>query len=190
MNWPLKNEFSDNVVDFNRQPEKERKQIIKQLFNSYRSDLLAFLRMRMGTAHELEDVLQEVFIRVAKIDNLTVKLSLERSDNLSYLFSIANNLVVDLERHKLVKRNYAKQFLEEQPNYSNELTPEKIALNEQRLKAVETVIMSLKPNWRQAFVLNRFKHLSYSQIAQEMGVSVKQVEKYMKQALLRIRAIN
>ncbi|WIO73981.1 RNA polymerase sigma factor [Porticoccaceae bacterium LTM1] len=189
MTIALKKKPPNNVVDLEGRRQETREQVLERLFREHASDVRAFLRMRMGADDELEDVLQEVFIRVANMDNLREKLAPGREDNRSYLFTVANNLTVDLERYKSVRRNYAERLALEQHGKANEATPEIIALNKQELARVKDVIMELKPNWRQAFVLSRFKYLSYPQIASEMGVSVKQVEKYMKQALMRIRDV-
>ena len=49
-------------------------------------------------------------------------------------------------------------------------------------------IDELKPRWRQAFVLNRFNHMSYHDVAKTMNVSTKTVEKYIGKALLHLRS--
>ena len=184
---PLAKQRSDNIVDLSGRRRETTPEVLERLFNEYRADLRAFLTMRMGGSNDVEDIIQEVFIRLAKLDDLPERLPPGRKDNCSYLFSVANNLAVDLERHRQVRRQYAERQEQVQDSETLEVTPESIALTGQQLDQVKAVLMTLRPNWRQAFVLNRFRYLSYPQIAVEMNVSVKQVEKYMKNALLRIR---
>ncbi|MCV6627270.1 MAG: sigma-70 family RNA polymerase sigma factor, partial [Cellvibrionaceae bacterium] len=133
----------------------------------------------MGSSHELEDVVQDVFAKLAKEENLIARLPADRSKWRSYLVAMANNLVVDMARYKQVRRKYLDKERHQitEADRVEEASPERIALSRQELERVKAVILELRPRWRQAFILNRFKHQSYPQIAQQMGVSVKQIEK-------------
>jgi len=52
---------------------------------------------------------------------------------------------------------------------------------------MDTAISRLSPQCREAFTLSRQEHLSYKEIAQRMGISVKTVEKHMSKALGLLR---
>ena len=172
---------------FNRSETSQ--QALDRLFSEHGAALRSFLRVRMGAEDDLEDVVQEVFIRLAKIAGLAQRLPADGDNNRSFIFAIANNLVVDLERHKQVRHKYAErqqaQAREEDERF--DITPESIALASEELERIKQVIMELEPNWRDAFILNRFQYKSYREIAAEMNVTIKQVENYMKNALLRLR---
>ena len=49
-------------------------------------------------------------------------------------------------------------------------------------------IENLPEKVRRAFIMNRFQEMSYREIADELGVSVSSVEKYMITALKTLRA--
>lgn len=143
----------------------------------------------MDTNADIDDVVQEVFIRLARMDDLPKRLSRQSESNRSFIIAVANNLVLDLEKSRRVRHRYAEN-LQAQSGEDNLLqngTPETIAEARQELEYLRDVIINLNPNWRRAFILNRFKHLSYREIAAVMGVSVKQIDKFMKNALIHIR---
>lgn len=58
---------------------------------------------------------------------------------------------------------------------------------EELSKKIEEAIENLPDSYKQAFVMNRFKNMTYKQIAEETGVSVKTVDYRMQQALKILR---
>ncbi len=179
-----------NVVDLSGRPRETREQVLERLFNEHRDALCAFLWVRLGVDQEVDDIVQDVFARLADLDDLPERLPPGNHSNRAFIFTIANNHVLNLEKHRQVRRRYVEQQTSAHNAGSDglvEVSPEVVALAEQELERVKQVILKLRPNWRDAFILNRFKHWSYRDIAVVMGVSVKQVEKYMKHALVHVR---
>ena len=66
-------------------------------------------------------------------------------------------------------------------------TPERIVAAQLELEAMRAVIKNMRPNLRVAFVLQRFGNMSYADIASHMGVTERQVHRYMVRAIRRIR---
>ena len=151
--------------------------------------MLAFLRVRMDSNADMDDIVQDVFIRLARMEDLQERLSPGNDSNRSFLMTVANNLVLDLEKSRKVRYRYRQKEQAQAADGDNLQvgTPETISESRQELERIRDAIMDMRPNWRKAFVLNRFKYKSYREISIEMGVSVKQVEKYMKNALIQIR---
>ena len=179
-----------DVVELADHRSESKRQLLEHLFSEHGAALRGFLHGVMGSSQELDDVVQDVFARLAREDDLVARLPSDRNKWRSYLVAMANNLVVDMARYQQVRRKYLhKERCQLTDTDRVEMaSPEAIALNRQELERVKDVILGLRPRWRQAFILSRFKHQSYPQIAEQMGVSVKQIEKYMKQALIRVRA--
>ena len=177
------------VVNLRGRPQETRRQVLERLFREHGSALRAFLTVRMGGSADLEDVVQEVFVRLSRMDNLQERLPAGNDSNRSFIFAVANNLVLDLERSRQVRRRYveAEQVHAGEDDAVYDATPESVALAGQELEQIKELIMNLKPAWRTAFVLSRFRHKSYREVAAEMGVSVKQVEWFMKCALARLQ---
>lgn len=179
------------VVDLDARRPEGRQRILERLFLRYGPDLRAFLVGAMGIdeSRDLDDVVQEVFVRLAKIEDLPIRLLPESEKSpISYLITIAHNVAIDRERKRLVRDRYRQNDgLGQQEAELDEDSPEAIVLAGQELERVKKVIFGMKPKWRKAFILNRFKHRTYAQVAEEMDISVKQVEKYISQALYLIR---
>lgn len=183
--------LKDNVVRLTDRRRETREQVLERLFNEHGSALRGFLRVRLDVGSDVEDIVQEVFIKLAKLDGLQDRLQPGRMQNRSFLFAITSNLVVDLERKKRVRRRYAEEqqarAKEELP--VNNASPEAITLAKKELEQVKSVLLEMRPCWREAFILNRFRHRSYREVAVDMDISVKTVEKYIKKALIQIRAV-
>ncbi len=177
----------NNIVDFAHRYRETREQALERLYNEYGEALRAFVLGRTGGDQETEDVVQEVFARLASLEELHEKLPAGRYDNRAYLFTIANNLLVDRERRRIAQSRYDTEQLSKDSHNILEISPESILSAKRELDLMKRVILEMRPTWRQAFVLHRFKYLGYREIAEHMGVSLKQVENFMAQALVRIR---
>ena len=179
----------NNVVDIHRRQAETRNQVLERLFKEHNSALRGFLNMRLGVTEELDDVVQEVFARLAKLPDLQERLPVGGSNNRSFLFAVANNYVMDMERRKVHQRRYAesRQVRNHESDNLYLATPESIALAAEDIARLREVIVKLKPAWRDAFVLVRIKCMSYREAAREMGVTVKKIEAYIKGAMIQIR---
>lgn len=177
------------VIDINSQQFESNDQVLERLFSEHIGALRGFLRMRLGVGEELDDVVQEVFARLARLDNLSERLPVGGESNRSYLFAVANNLVVDMERRKIHQRRYVEK---QQGNYLEELergsaNPESIVLAHDDIEKLRQVVFNMKSTWRDAFILTRIKCLSYKEAADQMGVTIKQIEGFLTRAFKHIR---
>lgn len=177
----------NNVIDLTRRKHSNRQQLIERLFNEHGDALCLFFRGRLVPADEIEDMVQELFSRLIGVSGLESKMSASTGSNRAFLLTMANNMLVDIQRRQAVRRDYHMQQQNVEANKVNEITPEVIVAAHRDLDAVKSVIMGLRPTWRKAFVLNRFKMMSYREIAEHMDVTVKQVESYIAQAMSRLR---
>ncbi len=177
----------DNIVDLMKRQRQTRAEFLQELFEEHVVALRHFIRGHMASEADREDIVQEVFARLMSLDDLEAKMSVRSGSNRAFILSMANSIIVDQERHKRVCRNYnANQKLSEADRVY-EISPEHSAVASRDLEIIKSVILEMRPRWRKAFILNRFKHMSYRQVADAMGVSQKQVEHYLANAMGRIR---
>ncbi len=182
------NDRKSNVVSFDTRRPEPRERALERLFNEHRSALHAFLRMRMGPGEDFEDLIQEVFVRLASMDDLCNRLPSAEKRNRAFIFTVANNLLVDLKRHQAVRDKYREEQAQAQKNHEwTDGSAETEVLAAEKIAQLKGVIMELPEKSRDAFVLTRFMHKSYKQVAQDMGVSVRQVRRYVTRALVEIR---
>lgn len=185
----------DTVVDIQQRRTSEpkpdtisgHKEVLEYLFNAHGSALRAYLLGRMGTSSDVDDVQQEVFVRLARMDGLKERLMDGHKGGRSFIYTTANNLIVDLERRKAVRRRYLETEGAQIKEQQYEIAPDVVVEKAQELERVEDAILCLPQSQRKAFVLSRFKHLSYQEIGKIMGVSERSVEKYISQALVKLR---
>lgn len=175
------------IIEISSRQEKVRAQVLEQLFHEHREALCTYIRRRARYIEEPEDIAQEVFLRIARRPDLVEKIRSGLVKNRAYIFSMANNLLADLERRRALQRDYDARELLTAEQFGSEPSPERTVVADRELEVMKRVIMRLKPNWRRVFVMSRFQYMSYREIAEKMGVSLKQVEGYMAQALVRIR---
>lgn len=62
-------------------------------------------------------------------------------------------------------------------------SPEEQAIIQQTLLDVDRMLQGLPPKVREAFVLAQFEELSYPEIAQRLGVSLRTVSNYLTRAM-------
>lgn len=175
------------IIDISSRQEKVRSEVLEQLFREHKAALCTYIQRRARYIEEPDDIAQEVFLRIAKRPDLVEQIRSGRVKNRAYIFSMANNLLSDLERRRVLQRDYSSNEYSFAAEDCVEVSPERVAAAHQELETMKWVIMRLKPKWRRVFVMSRFHYMSYREIAEKMGVTVKQVEGYMAQALVRIR---
>lgn len=174
------------VISLNRRRSDEVEPVLEQLYRDHEEAIRSFLIGRIRDHSELDDIVQEVFVRVARSKELSTRQQFTKRQNRAYLFTAANNLIVDMERRKSVRRNYLSAN-EEERNSVYELSPDVVVEARQELSAIKKAVKQLKPTWRKAFVMARFQNVSYQEISEEMGVSIRQIEKYIANSIKALR---
>ncbi|MDM3870697.1 sigma-70 family RNA polymerase sigma factor [Porticoccus sp. W117] len=172
------------VIDLNQRKDSRRRSLEK-LFQEDGRILRGYLFKRLRNEAEVEDVAQEVFAKLARMPDLDQRIS--QGKNRNFLITIANNLVVDMERKRATRRSYQDEQRNQSGYLVYELSPEVEVVANEELSLLKTAIMKLKPTWRRAFTMSRFHNMTYREISEEMGVGVKQVEKYITNALMELR---
>ena len=96
----------DNVVDLASRDRPGRRRLVEQLFDEHAAALRLFLKGRLIPDDEIEDLVQELFSRLMGVDGLEAKMSASTGSNRSYLLTMANNMIVDLQRKSAVRKAY------------------------------------------------------------------------------------
>lgn len=161
--------------------------LLESTFQEHAASLRAFLRARLVLEEDREDIMQEVFLKLSRQPELAEKLSSRTGNTLSYLISIATNLIIDRKRREEVRRFGLHESYEDEDLFSEQPTPESAAMSQQQLESMVAVLRKMKPKWREALILNRFEHMSYPEVARCMGVSTTSVERYISGALKLLR---
>ena len=155
--------------------------IFKEVFLQFAPDIRNFMYAKCGDTARAEDLTQEAFVRLWKN---CAKVLKEKSR--SFLFTVANNLFLDAVRHdKIVlthRQNIHAGNSQEDPQYLLEV--------EEFKEKLEQTLAEMPEASRVAFMLNRFDGLTYQEIADQLGISKKAVEKRMSKALIEMRKLD
>jgi RNA polymerase sigma-70 factor (ECF subfamily) len=148
--------------------------------DEWHGDLVNFLARRTRTAADAQDLAQEVYMRLLRVE----RLDLIRKPR-SYLLRIAANLVCEWR----LKAPQAR------PHDSSSLAilaaaddPEADAIQERRARYFAAELERLTPAMRAALVLQVRDGLSYEEIAVQMNATRRMVKRYLLEAYARLRA--
>jgi len=156
-----------------------KKEEFKVLFDTYFEDVRRYVFYRSGNDEIATDIAQDTFMRIWE-KQMTIDPKLVKG----LLFKIAGDLFVTHYRKEKVAFNFFNTF---QPN-SKSTNPED-ELNYQELQqAYDAALKSMPEKQRTVFLMNRIDELKYKEIADQLGLSVKAIEKRMSQALDHLKA--
>lgn len=103
-----------------------------------------------------------------------------------YLYKIITNNCLDIIKHQKVTQNYQRKVLEKKtPNSS--LSDFSTFEFKQLENNINKAIAELPEQMRKIFMLSRYEGLKYSEIANQLNISVKTVETQMSRALIKLR---
>jgi RNA polymerase sigma-70 factor (ECF subfamily) len=147
--------------------------------------LVRYLATNGWSYDDARDLAQEAMLRVHKFQQS------QTLDNArAFLFKTANNLAIDQIRRTHLHDKYLRSEMpadQEEDNYQFAPSPERTAAAKQELDNIYAVVDKMPTKVKRAFLLNRDRDLSYTEIAKEMGVSNSMVEKYITEALKVLR---
>ncbi len=133
------------------------------------------LRYRYGGTTDVEDIVQESFLRLARYAPERRRLYPQ-----ALLLRIAGNLARDRHRQALA-RGHGRHVPIDSPSFADSLlaTP----ADQHAQIAIKQAIMNLAPPLRDVFMLARFTPMTHAEIAARLGISTKTVEWRMSKAM-------
>lgn len=155
--------------------------IFQSIFMDQSERLRNFLYYKSGSLQQAEDLTQDAF---SKLWENCAKVTLEKSK--SFLFTVANNLFLNQVEHQKVVLKFEKKG----HTQKSDLTPQFLLEEKEFQQKLETAIGNLPEGQRIVFLMNRIDKKKYREIAEELKISVKAVEKRMHKALSELRKIS
>ncbi|MBJ6367781.1 RNA polymerase sigma factor [Snuella sedimenti] len=160
--------------------KKGNEKAYKHLYNAYYKRLLVYCLGLTNNLPMAEDIVQNTYIKIwTNKDRITITTSLK-----SYLFrSVYNNFIS--EYNKKQKETAAIEQMKFQ--ILNNLIELNDDVLQNKLRALEHAIDELPKKCKSAFILHKKQGYSYKEIAMQMNISERTVEKHISRAISRIK---
>lgn len=151
--------------------------LVVKLYRDHKEDIVAYIRRRISCRETARDLTQEGYLRLLR------KRQLSSLDHLrAYLYRVAERLVFDHLR-QAHGSSWAREALSEDLPCPRP-APDRVAEVRERCEILLDVLMSLPATRRDVLLLRKLDALSYSEIANRLGISEKTVQRHLVQALL------
>lgn len=174
--------------------ELAMQEIKQNTFLKEKDKLLGFIRNRVSSSEEAEDILQDVFYQfVAGFETIE---SLDRVT--SWLYSVARNKIIDRYRRDAARpkktdfelvtgrEDDAPLTLQDiLPDLDN--SPESTLLREAIWDEITDALDELPADQREIFIQNEIEERSFREIAEETGVSINTLLSRKRYAILALR---
>ncbi len=158
----------------------QSKEEYKKVFEEFYNPLCNFAHKIIGRADLAEDIVQEVFVQMwQKREQIKLTGSIK-----NYLFQSTRNKAIEIIRRKKLESDYvnAEKNLKEE-SYEIEEEANNFVLKEKLRRSIR----QLPPKCQEIFVLSKLNGLTYSEIAEELNLSVKTVENQVGRGLKLLR---
>lgn len=152
---------------------------IHSLYSQHNNWLIGWLAKTLGCPHNAADLAQDTFVRVmTRCDPSTV------NEHRPWLLTIAKRLLIDKSRRKKLEYAYLEQLKLSSQMADTVPSSEQLLVAVQTLELIAQVLDKLADKPKQAFLLRHIHCLTQAEIAEQMGVSVTMVRKYLVQGLM------
>lgn len=170
-----------NLEKLLRELSKDQEPPLEELFNYYYPRLYAFSRSFLKLEHGIDDILQEVFIRIWQNRK---KIKDPTSFN-SYIFTITRNLLLNELRSRLNHKNLVEEI--RKLSIAQEYTSsEEFDYKDFKIR-VDQIISELPERQKEVFILSRTEGLSHKEIASKLKITPKTVEYHISLAIRSIK---
>ena len=154
---------------------------LNQIFR-HRAALYRYLRRFTCGAEDIEDLVQETYVRVYALPDFQ---SIDSPRAL--LFRIAHNMAVERARRQKSQATDSVADLERLTVYSSDAPADEQIDARRRFESFCAAVDRLPPLCRRVFVLRKVYRLSHDEIAEVLGVSHSTIEKHVAKGLIRCR---
>ncbi len=152
-----------------------------EVHETIRPVLVAFFRRRVSDAHEIEDLVQDVFLRLVRRGDLA------HDDNVvGYAFRTAQSVLLDRGRYRRSRQSDRHVAFDPDLHGGVEVSAEEALLARDTLRDAASALGDLPVRVRQVFLLRRVDGLAMKAIADQLGISLSTAEKDLQRAALHL----
>lgn len=153
----------------------------EMIFKSHYQPLCNYAYTFLLDRDDAEEVVQATFLNIwEKREGITVDTSLK-----SYLYRAVRNSCLNAIKHTKVKKKHAEDSIHTSDSTYESVTQSVISAELDQ--KIGEALMMLPEQCRLVFKMSRFEDLKYSEIAEQLNISIKTVENQIGKALKIMR---
>lgn len=154
------------------------RETLQALNDKFRGTLLRHFQRRYSRSSEIEDMVQEVFVRLLRRGGVATLENLQ-----AYVFETASSVLKDRLRKQRTHHDSDHEPFDPEVHITADFSPEDVLLNRERLAHASAALLELPERTRVIFVLRRLEGMRFQDISARLGISVSAVEKHMQRAI-------
>lgn len=163
-------------------PSGDATQWFKQEVHPHGPQLKAWLRGQFPSVRDVDDVVQESFLRIWK-----ARAAREIRSAKSFLFQIARHVAVDLLRRHKASPVGPLGDLDVSTVMDSGPDAAAILSIQEKLDLLADALVSLPPRCREVVFLHKIQGRSQKDVAQALGLSERTVENHTREGLIRLQ---
>ena len=177
-----------NTLTISSEMSAVQKQNITHIINSYSKRLMGFIRQRVASQSDAEDILQDVFYQMIQTINTIDEIG-------AWLFAVTRNKITDQQRKlkpDLFSDIYDNKDDEDEIDwkeilFDNSGNPETEYLRTLFWEELNTSLGELPAKQREVFILNELEGVPFKDIAEQTGETVNTLLSRKRYAVLHLR---
>jgi RNA polymerase sigma-70 factor (ECF subfamily) len=152
-------------------------QAFESLVRRYQRQVANLIYLTMGNRDDVDDIAQEVFIRVYR----SLPKFKFNASFFSWLYRITMNLCIDEIRKRKIRRVLSLDYLTEDTLEKSRKSKDYTmvsdsVLTEEKRQVIQSALQRLTPEHREVLVLREYQDLSYNEIAETLGLRLEAVK--------------
>ena len=154
--------------------------VFETLFRDYYERLCNYANTMLNDMDEAEEMVQGTFLTLwEKRANVVIHTSMK-----SYLYRAVHNNCLNRIKHESVRRDHINEYryIGQVAEYDSHSV-----LTDELERQINEAIAGMPPQCQKVFMLSRFENLTYAEIAEHLGLSIKTVDHHMLKALKILR---
>jgi RNA polymerase sigma-70 factor (ECF subfamily) len=162
-------------------PQAERERWFKEEVHTHGGQLKSYLRGSFPAVRDVEDVVQESFLRLWRI-----RAKEEIRSAKALLFRVARHLALDqVRRNRASPIDSAAEFFESSA-LSHEPNAAEVLIARETFERVGDAIIALPAHYREVIILHKLEGLTQKEVAARLNLTPRSVEKYVERGIVRI----
>lgn len=171
--------------------QQKKENILSQTVNTYSEKLMAFIKPRVKSNEDAEDILQEVWYQFSNLTNFSQIVNVG-----SWLYTVARNKITDNYRKKRPTNLEDIAFEDDFESFSiseillldNEKNPELKFFQEEIWNELFNALKELPEKQRLVYIENEIENKTLQQIADEQNENIKTIISRKHYAIKHLRS--